>query len=61
MSNYDNATDNIVRCKNCIFNPYTTAAKGLDNDICPLLEFGDEYYSEIPADWFCAYGERSEE
>lgn len=59
MSNYDTKADDIVRCKDCVYNP--SVAKGLYRYTCPLVVAGDEYYSETPEDdWFCANGERGE-
>ena len=53
MRNYETKADDIVRCKDCNYNP--SIANGLDKYSCPLN--GNEYCSETPEDnWFCANG-----
>ena len=59
MSNYDTKADDIVRCKECDFNP--SVATRFGKHMCPMVidinEDEDSCYYRIPYDnWFCASG-----
>ena len=55
-SNYKTKACDIVRCKDCIYNPSIT--EGLNKYTCPLVIPGYEHYYSTPKDdWFCANGE----
>lgn len=56
MSNRKTKSNDIIRCKDCNYNP--SVAKGFSKYVCPLVIVdGDIDYIRTPDDdWFCANG-----
>lgn len=50
----------LVRCKNCRWGEPTKNAYGEDRIICGNDDTYIDRYITVPADWYCADGEKSE-
>lgn len=58
---YAEGRNSIVRCKDCRWGEPTKNAYGEDRIICGNDDTYIDRYITVPADWFCADGERKTE
>ena len=63
MNNYETKAIDIVRYKNCSFNPLIQESNIICKRMCPLVASIDEdkyYYRTPDNNWFCANGNETE-
>lgn len=58
---YTKRDEELVRCKDCRWGEPTKNAYGEDRIICGNNDTYIDRYITVPADWFCAEGERRED